>query len=166
MKPKIRRLAPRDAAEFLRVRLRSLREEPEAFLASPSEEVTVAELRRSLRPSRDRAIMGAFLDGRLAGVVGVTRDGFAKARHKAVIWGVYVAPEARGLGLGRMLMRRALAHIRRAGVEQVLLSVGTTNRAARALYAACGFRGFGIERRCMKVGRRYVDEEWMVLRLR
>jgi hypothetical protein len=34
------------------------------------------------------------------------------------------------------------------------------------LYAALGFRSFGCERRALKIGERYVDEEHMVMDLK
>ena len=52
------------------------------------------------------------------------------------------------------------------GVEQVLLSVAKTQAAASALNRALGFHSFGCEPRALKVGERFIDEEYMVLRLK
>jgi len=52
-----------------------------------------------------------------------------------------------------------------SGVEQILLSVTTTQGAAIALYRALGFKTFGCEPRALKIGDRYLDEEYMILRL-
>jgi hypothetical protein len=41
----------------------------------------------------------------------------------------------------------------------------TANAAARALYVSAGFEAFGLERRALRVGDRYVEEEHMVLHL-
>jgi RimJ/RimL family protein N-acetyltransferase len=41
----------------------------------------------------------------------------------------------------------------------------TANAPARALYRAAGFEVFGVERRALRVGDRYFDEEHMVLHL-
>jgi RimJ/RimL family protein N-acetyltransferase len=50
-------------------------------------------------------------------------------------------------------------------VEEVGLSVAVTQKAAMRLYASLGFKGYGRERRALRVGRRYIDEELMTLRL-
>jgi ribosomal protein S18 acetylase RimI-like enzyme len=48
----------------------------------------------------------------------------------------------------------------------VRLLVATTQAAAMGLYQALGFRSFGCERRALKIGERYVDEDHMVLYLK
>jgi GNAT superfamily N-acetyltransferase len=53
------------------------------------------------------------------------------------ITNVYVAPEVRGAGSGRMLMEAALAHCRASGVDSVIL--WPTERS-RTLYARHGFK--------------------------
>jgi RimJ/RimL family protein N-acetyltransferase len=64
------------------------------------------------------------------------------------------------------LLDAAIARARAwPGVEQVQLAVMTANAPARALYVSAGFEVFGLERRALKVGDRYVDEEHMVLHL-
>jgi ribosomal-protein-alanine N-acetyltransferase len=59
---------------------------------------------------------------------------------------VGVAPEARGLGLGRELMAAALAAGRNAGASEVFLEVGADNAAAIGLYASLGFRRSGLRK--------------------
>jgi hypothetical protein len=49
------------------------------------------------------------------------------------------------------------------GVEQIVLAVATTQESAIALYQSLGFRSFGMERRALKIGERYVDFQHMVL---
>ena len=50
-----------------------------------------------------------------------------------------VAPEHRGVGLGRALLRAALASARARRATDVILHVSTGNRAAIALYESEGF---------------------------
>ncbi len=94
----IRALAPSDAAAFQALRLRGLRECPEAFASSYEEEVDtpLVEIEKRLQPKNDSAVFGAFKDSELLALVGLQREGMAKLAHKSFIWGVYVAPEARG----------------------------------------------------------------------
>jgi len=51
-----------------------------------------------------------------------------------------VAPEARGRGVGRALLRAVIDRARDAGVRQLLLSTQTTMLAAQHLYTEAGFR--------------------------
>ena len=53
-----------------------------------------------------------------------------------------------------------------SGLEQVTLSVSVPQEAARRLYRALGFEVYGYEKRALKVGDTYVDDEHMVLWLR
>jgi len=48
----------------------------------------------------------------------------------------------------------------------VLISVVATQRAAAGLYRSLGFELFGCEPRALLVGGRYIDEQYMVLRLK
>ncbi|MFP4132024.1 MAG: ribosomal protein S18-alanine N-acetyltransferase [Thiohalospira sp.] len=54
------------------------------------------------------------------------------------------APEQRGRGLGRLLLRALLAEGRLAGAEQAFLEVRPSNSAAVALYRAEGFETVGV----------------------
>ena len=165
----LRTLKPEDAAAFLALRLRGLKECPEAFASSYEEEVStpLAEMSSRLQPKADRAIIGAFHDSALAGVVGLQREGMLKLAHKAFVWGMYVAPEARGRGTGTLVLRAALEHAASSlGVRQVNLGVNTRNAAAVALYKKLGFEVYGLEREFLMVGGEYHDEYQMVCRLR
>jgi ribosomal protein S18 acetylase RimI-like enzyme len=164
----IRALGPADAAAYRALRLRGLREHPEAFGSSyeesrdrPLEEV----LARFARP--ESVLLGAEEDGRLIGTVSCQRETYQKARHRATITGMYVAAEAQGRGVGGALLDAAIGHARGwAGLEQVHLTVVTANAAAGRLYRGRGFVVYGLELRALKIGDRYVDEELMVLDLR
>ena len=162
----IRELTAADAEIFRELRLRALQEEPEAFGSSWEEEnarpleQTVARLR-----AEGMTAFGAFdADGNLVGMVRLFRHDGAKVRHKADIISMYVAPEVRGRGVGRMLMEAAIERARATpDVEQLLLAVNVTNAPARNLYLSLGFEPFGREPLALKLGDRYYDEEMMVL---
>lgn len=53
---------------------------------------------------------------------------------------VYVVPDARGQGLGKYLLAKAIDHFREQGIESVALKVGITNERAKALYTSMGFK--------------------------
>ena len=100
----------------------------------------------------------------LVGVAGFRVEDAVKLRHKGVLWGMYVRPEARGTGLGASLVKRVVEHARTL-VEELCLTVVASNTAACRLYSAAGFKEYGLERRALKVGSEYYDELLMALPL-
>ena len=161
----IRALTPADALAFHTLRLQGLRECPTAFSSSVEEEegLTVEEVAGRLDAREDAVILGAFRAAELAGVVGLQRERQRKMAHKAYLWGMYVAPTARKVGVGRMLVEAALSHAQaRLHVSQVNLGVNAANKAAVALYERCGFQPFGFERGFMLVEGELQDEVLMV----
>ena len=53
---------------------------------------------------------------------------------------ISVRPGSRGMGLGRLILRRGLALTRRAGIGRARLSVSAENKNAVRLYRSQGFR--------------------------
>lgn len=166
----VRPLEPAEAELFNAFRLRGLKESPEAFGSTYEEEAAIpAEAARARFPhTEEEFVLGAFGEaGRLVGVAGFYRERHLKTRHKGFVWGMYVAPEARGRGVGRALLSALIERAKPLdGLEQINLDVVTVNAAARALYLSHGFRVYGLERMAMKQADRYFDIEHMTLHLR
>ena len=172
----VRRLGPDDAKAFCRLRAAGLRESPGAFGASPDEDVSadLEKARALLQPELEDAVFGAFDSSSsssssftpLIGVVGLHRATHAKALHHGSVWGMYVAPEARGRGAAAGLLEKLIAHAETlAGLDWLQLGVGSDNGAARAVYEGFGFRGWGVERDALRVNGEPVHELHMALRL-
>jgi ribosomal protein S18 acetylase RimI-like enzyme len=168
----IRILAADDAAAYQALRLRGLRESPAAFGSTYENEAGIPLPEIAERLARgaggEDVTFGAFDDGggALVGLAGLRRGTSLKTRHRAGVWGMYVAPEARGGGVGRALMDALVAHARTLeGVERLTLGVEATNAAARALYHALGFVTCGVEPQAYKLGGEYWDSEMMSLAL-
>jgi RimJ/RimL family protein N-acetyltransferase len=163
-----RLLTAADTDAFRRLRLRALREHPDMFGRAYEETQSATEMAEEFRTLHDGQagfILGGF-DDELIGIIGCARERGIKREHKALVWGVYVVPEARGCGWGRRLLEATIRQAREwPGLERIWLSVGIHNAQARALYQSLGFAVFGLERHAMKLGDRYVDEEHMVLDL-
>ena len=164
----IRPLAEADAEAWLALRLRALREHPDAFAASPEETESLPAVRKRFATARpdESIVVGAF-DPHLVGIVGCYRLEAAKERHIARIWGMYTAPEARGRGVGRRMLDVLIGLTRGwPELDHLWLHVMRHQTAARRLYLACGFEVIGCHPRVLRVGDRYYDEDQMVLRLR
>jgi len=161
----VRLLTPADAEAQHALRRRALLDTPMAFSSSPEDDRLrdLAVVRRLLEPSADQASLGAFLDGALVGMAAVVREGRAKTRHKANLFGMFVAPEARGHKLGRGLLDLAIATARGWGVEALLLGVNSDALAAQSLYKSAGFVAWGVEPSAMRHDGRTVDTIHMVL---
>jgi GNAT superfamily N-acetyltransferase len=164
----IRQLDGQDAERYRLLRLRGLREHPEAFIASYEEEVStpMEQYAAKLRASTpDDHYLGAFVDGELVGIAHFERQVGIKLRHRAYVGAMYVVPERRGLGIGGTLLERAIDHARTLpDLEELGLWVIIGNERAQALYEAAGFRTFAIEPRAIKIGDRYYDAAGMLLR--
>jgi ribosomal protein S18 acetylase RimI-like enzyme len=151
----VRPLTPADATLYRALRLRALREHPDAFTSS-WEEDRDQPLEAAAARLAKHAFWGAYQASELYGIVGLERESRAKNRHKATVVGMYVAPEAAGQGVGRALMEALLAHARDAGIQSLVLTVTDGNPAATRLYERAGFRSFGVEPDAIRVeGRSY-----------
>jgi ribosomal protein S18 acetylase RimI-like enzyme len=113
----------------------------------------------------DAHVMGAFQDGELVGTAGFSIQQGQKNAHKGRLWGMYVRPSSRNLGVGRLLLG-AVLDVARENVELIQLSVVTENRPARRLYESAGFLEFGTELKASKLGDKYYDEAHMALDFR
>ena len=163
----IRFLTVDDMQAWRQLRLEALERDPEAFSSSVEEHHGLSAEDVEQRISDDpagRFVIGAFVDGRLAGMAGFYREQGPKTRHKGHIWGVYITRSARGRGLGRGMMKALLERATKlSGIEQVQLAVTSTQSAAIGLYRALGFVPFARELKALKLGERYIDEEFLVL---
>ncbi len=166
-KIKIRVLSAEDASAFWQLRLRALKEEPESFGASYEESMNTSteEVLVRLKTTDERFVLGVF-NPQLVGMIGFYRRTGMKVKHKGNIWGMYVATEGRGQGLGRALMAEAIARASKIeGLSYVTLSVVTTNEAAIRLYESLGFETYGTEIDALRVGDLLLDEHLMSLAL-
>jgi ribosomal protein S18 acetylase RimI-like enzyme len=160
----IRRLAPADALGFRALRLRALREHPDAF-TSRWEDEQQQPVEATAARLAGHAFWGAYHGAELCGFVGLEREKRMKNRHKATVVAMYVAPEAGGRGVGRALMDALLAHARSEGLASLVLTVTEGNEAARRLYERMGFRSFGVEPDAIRIDGRSYAKNHMHLHL-
>src|SRR5690242_2468112 len=109
----VSKLTETDAEDFWNIRLRALRDNPEAFGSSYEESLTiplasVVQRLRNESTTGDNFILGAF-EQTLVGIVGFRREPGIKEQHKGMIWGMYVTPEMRGKRIGKALISQTIA---------------------------------------------------------
>ena len=161
---KVSRLETHDVASCRELRLEALKGHPEAFASSWDYEAG-KPLAWWTERLETNTVFGGWVDSSpLVGVAGFRVEDAVKLRHKGVLWGMYVRPEARRTGLGAALVKRVVEHARTL-VEELCLTVVASNTAACRLYSAAGFKEYGLERRALKVGSEYYDELLMALPL-
>jgi L-amino acid N-acyltransferase YncA len=78
---------------------------------------------------------------------------------------VYVAREAQGQGIGRLLLDALLKGARSAGLWTVQTSIFPENRASLALHERCGFRVVGVRERIAKRDGLWRDTVFLEKRL-
>lgn len=140
LRPK--RIQPDDGRRLKEVRLRALLTDPDAFGASYEDTASHGDDHWEERATAAASGSGQFIalaedEGRVVGMIGAyTPDASSHVRHLVSTW---VAPEARGKGLGSELVAAVVEWARAAGASEVTLWVVEGNRPAIALYEGAGF---------------------------
>ncbi|BCB03746.1 GNAT family N-acetyltransferase [Bacillus sp. KH172YL63] len=155
------------AEAYWALRLQMLQDSPASFAGSYEEAIKrpdpIGTVSKRLQDPESHTF-GCWFHGQLAGTVTLVREAPLKMRHKASVYAMYVSPAYRGKGVARKLMDAAIALSKEIeGIEQLSITVVTSNESARGLYLSCGFKPYGTEKRAMKYNDEYFDEELMVL---
>lgn len=132
-----------DYRRLRELRLASLSQDPGAFVSTYGREVArPAEwwrewARRSGEGRTERTFLLAGDDDRRLGLTLVRIE--AEHPGTAILYGMWVAPEARGRGAGRALCEACATWGTERGCAELTLSVVVGNEAGRRLYESCGF---------------------------
>lgn len=151
--------------QFITLRSEGLTLSPEAFGESLLEYTSKTyEQHKAIFPStNDNFIIGAFENSKLVGVVGFFQKRAEKMKHKGAIWGMYITPSQRGIGLGKKLLQYAIDQaIEIEEILQIELAVISSNIPAKKLYESLDFISFGVEKRAICVEGVFYDEDHMV----
>ncbi|MDP4086337.1 MAG: GNAT family N-acetyltransferase [Bacillota bacterium] len=163
----IRLLNPKDAGSFRKIRLEALKNHPEAFSTSFEEEQEFSLESFEERLNRNYSYtFGAFEGEKSIGIVTMYVEQRAKLKHRANIVGMYISQEKRREGFGRSLMLEAIKKAKEIErVEQIHLTVTSSNEAAKKLYLSLGFQTYAVDQNALKIGHTYFDDELMVLKM-
>lgn len=152
-----------DAVPLRALRLEALAAQPEAFSADYDQSEAepagawAERIRRNEAEDEGVICIAAAGDG-LLGMTGIYRGNRPKTRHSGSIWGVYVTPAWRGMGIAEALLEACIDWARQRGVTVAKLGVVTTNTPAIRLYARCGFQVYGLEPQVIYYDGIFYDE--------
>ena len=113
-----------------------------------------AQFVRGFDPKRERCWV-AEMDGAIVGSVFLVKKSPAVAKLRLLI----VDPGARGLGLGRRLVKACIRFARRAGYRKLVLWTQSHLDAARRIYESEGFKRVALAPHA-SFGKRLVAETW------
>jgi GNAT superfamily N-acetyltransferase len=159
----VRQLISSDVESLREIRLEGFRLNPEAF-GSAFEDEQSAPLERYSAWIANSQMFGAFDNFRIVGIVAFGQFTGRKDSHKGWLRAMYVRPSHRRTGASRLLVQ-AVIDAARHRVEQLQLSVVSTNAPAIRLYQSFGFTQYGLEPRSLKQNNSYSDEILMSLDL-
>ena len=89
------------------------------------------------------------------------RPGYRLTRETSV----YLAPDARGRGLGRLLYDALVPRLRADGMHVALALIALPNPPSVALHLACGFEHLGTMQEVGRKFDRWLDTAWYQLLL-
>lgn len=122
---------------------------PRLELTRPGDHLVVAE--------RDGEVVGYAFSGDYR-----PRTGYRYTRETSV----YLAPEARGQGIGRALYDEIIQRMRADGIRTVVAVIAVPNPGSQALHRACGFRHAGTLHDVGHKFGRWINTELWELTLR
>ncbi|WP_305985166.1 GNAT family N-acetyltransferase [Roseibium sp. MMSF_3544] len=138
---RIELLAEDQWQRYRAIRLRALRDTPDAFASTYADEEAFPERRwRQRLTSGAQTFFAVLGDKDIGSVTGAARrdqDGVAG------LFGMWVALEARRIGAGNLLVQSVIDWAFAAGFDQVFLDVADSNLAAIRPYEQAGFRPTG-----------------------
>ncbi|MDV2582359.1 GNAT family N-acetyltransferase [Alkalibacillus haloalkaliphilus] len=160
----IRILNAQDAEAYRRLRFDALQVNPEAFASSFEEEKDrTVEVFAERLESEQTVSLGSFLGDALVGMATLQFEKYYKMRHRGNLSAMYVTSSARGYGYGNRLLEHGLMIAKNHQLEQVYLTVVSSNVQAKNLYENIGFETIGLEENAIKLDDGlYHDEEHMV----
>lgn len=163
---RIKKLIKHDASHYRQIRLEALSNDPDSFGTMYAEEVirTTDDFREKIPVDNNSFVLGCYRDENLIGIVAFHQELRIKLRHKAYIRSMYVQPEYRKKGIGKLLLNDLIARAKNIKeIEILLLDVVTNNLPAKQLYLSFGFQRYGIEKMAYKFNHQYFDLEYMSL---
>lgn len=165
-KMKIKKILVKDCELYHALRLKALKECPEAFSSSYEEEVdmSIDSIQKRLR-HKDYVTLGAYDNDQLVGMVTLLHEPRKKTKQNGRIVSMFVDANYRKQGVGHKLLDKIIAKARDKKIENLFLTVTKENYLAINLYQHYGFVTYGVEKRAIKIDDTYYDNNLMGLYL-
>lgn len=160
---KITKLSPERWEEYKNLRLEALKQEPQAFASSYTQEsITADEIwqERLVADSKDTqsTYLFAEINNQLVGMLRIAREQAPHSQHIASVYAVYVKSQFRGKGVGGKLLTEAINWFKKfPNPVKISLHVTTTQTGAIALYKSLGFETIGTLPKELLVDGKYYD---------
>jgi len=157
---KIITIQPTDWEQYREIRLRALKEEPQAFASTYAENVDkpaqmwIDRLNEAL-VGQNQWLLFAQNNNSLVGMIGA----FIKEDSTVPeVIAVYVIKEWRGQGIGKLLLDKLITTIKQnQSINKLHLEVNCNQLAAINLYKSCGFSIIGKSKKTLGDGIEYED---------
>lgn len=152
-------LSPLQWQDYKNIRLRALKEEPQAYQTTYEEafnepEKAWGERLVASKLGENQWYAFARLDGKLIGMAGA----FSKGNEIATIVSVFVAREARGKWISKKLLTYLISKIQKNDrITRLKLEVNPTQVPALKLYQRLGFKKTGSQKLILGDGKEYED---------
>ena len=157
----LKKITMDDWQDYKTIRLEGLRNESTAFASSYEEEKEFSE---EIMKERSKSAILAYSDSKPIGLLVYLINSRMKTRHVANIYSVYVNKNYRGLGVGKKLIKKALALIKQdKKVIKVNLGVNPEQISALKLYESFGFKIVGLYQKEVLIGNKFYDTAFMEL---
>lgn len=137
----VRKLRPEEWPHLKALRLAALAEAPHAFGSTFEHEEAFSDAR--WEEVARSTIFVALSDGELVGMAAAQRHDVPGVIR---VWGMWVRPDRRRLGLGRALLQALVGWARMEKADRIRLGVSESNRPAHELYRTEGFIPTGERR--------------------
>jgi ribosomal protein S18 acetylase RimI-like enzyme len=161
-------LDPRGWRDLRAIRLEALQSEPAAYSSSYEETLARPDEHWRQRLANDQSVhLLARAENRPIGMVGGYLGSDEGDDSVAVVFGMYVASEHRGRGIGGLLLTSLIDRLSAfPQITTIRLGVTETQDPARTLYESVGFQVVGKSVEGIVVDDRRYDELIMELRVR
>lgn len=156
-KLQVRPLSVKNAGDFRSLRLKSLQEDPRAFMARYEDEkdLPLQHFERNIEYSYQAPIFGfygVFYSGELEAFAQIAKSSYYKKRHLVYLYNVYTKKEKRGQGIATKLINYLIEKIKSLeGYEYMHLWVNSGNERAISFYKKMGFKEVSSTPRSVKM---------------
>ena len=160
-------LGPQDWRDLRAIRLEALQSEPAAYSSSYQETLSRSDQHWQQRLANDHSVhLLARAQCCPIGMGGGYLGSDEGDDSVAVVFGMYVASEYRGRGIGRLLLTSLIDRLSALPrIAMIRLGVTETQELARRLYESVGFHVVGKAAEGIVVDDRWYDELIMELRV-